>query len=56
MKFFTNDVNDMNGYLDQLKQIRSRIHNDAYMFFSSDSFHDAHIFSLKVKNKSNPDI
>jgi hypothetical protein len=56
MRFFTDDFSDINGYLDQLKLIKPRLHNEAYMFFSTDSFHDSHIFSLKVKNKFNPDV
>jgi hypothetical protein len=56
MRFFTDDFSDTYGYLDQLKLLKQRLHNDVYMFFSTDSFHDSHIFYLKVKNKFYPDV
>ncbi|WP_043932594.1 hypothetical protein [Bacillus sp. EB01] len=56
MKFFTDDFSDIDGYLDQLKLLKPRLNNEAYTFFSNDSFHDSHIFSLKVKNIFNPDV
>ena len=55
MRFFTNELYDINGYLKQLKLIQTRISDDIYEFFTTISFHDAHIYSLHVKNTFNPD-
>lgn len=54
MRFFTDEENDFEGYLEQLTFLRGRLSEEVYTFFSTDSFHDAHIYSLNVINKFHP--
>jgi hypothetical protein len=54
MRYFKEDMSDILGYLEQLKELKHRIHEEAFTFLTSDSFHDTHIFSLSVKNLLNP--
>ncbi|MGX1193089.1 hypothetical protein [Metabacillus sp. SLBN-84] len=54
MKFFTDEVNNFDGYIKQLEQLRPRLSENVFAFLMGDTFHDAHIYSIQVRNGFNP--
>ncbi|QWH20769.1 hypothetical protein EXW62_27655 (plasmid) [Bacillus mycoides] len=54
MKYLISDEYwDLIGYSKQLKALHTRVNKNTYDFFTNNSFHDAHIFDIKLINHFN---
>lgn len=51
MKYFTEDIHDIEGYLKSLQLLENRLDQTTYQYMLDFSFHDSIINQLKVLNK-----
>ncbi|WP_186580205.1 hypothetical protein [Aquibacillus kalidii] len=56
MKYFSDECSDIDGHSEQLKQMKSRFSDETNTFLATNSFHDAHIMDINIKNLFNPDV
>lgn len=55
MKYFTEDIDDIEGYMKSLQMLESRLNQATYQFMKNHSFHDSEIRKITVLNNDGTD-